>query len=207
LKCKKIYLVRHAETDYNKRGIVQGSGVDTDLNETGRKQASAFFNAYKQIPFDKIYCSGLKRSRQSVEAFETVGHQIISKNGLNEINWGNREGQVITTNENAYYLSMLDRWNKGGIEEKIEDGESPLDVQMRIKPVLNEILEDHASDIVLICMHGRAMRILLCTLLKYPLHLMDLFIHQNMGLYEITFTGTFARVDQFNNTQHLRSIQ
>ncbi|HYG15236.1 MAG TPA: histidine phosphatase family protein, partial [Bacteroidia bacterium] len=40
---KTIYLVRHGETEFNRMGIVQGSGVDSELNETGRKQADLFF--------------------------------------------------------------------------------------------------------------------------------------------------------------------
>jgi probable phosphoglycerate mutase len=40
---KTIYLIRHGETDYNRRGVVQGSGVDSDLNEMGQAQATAFF--------------------------------------------------------------------------------------------------------------------------------------------------------------------
>ena len=34
---KWIYIIRHGETDYNKAGMVQGSGIDSDLNDLGRK--------------------------------------------------------------------------------------------------------------------------------------------------------------------------
>jgi probable phosphoglycerate mutase len=30
---KTIYLIRHGQTDFNKQGIVQGSGVDSSLND------------------------------------------------------------------------------------------------------------------------------------------------------------------------------
>ena len=30
---KEIYIIRHGETDFNKQGIVQGRGVNSDLNE------------------------------------------------------------------------------------------------------------------------------------------------------------------------------
>lgn len=41
---KDIYLIRHGETDYNRMRVVQGSGIDADLNELGNKQARAFLN-------------------------------------------------------------------------------------------------------------------------------------------------------------------
>ena len=66
---KTIYLIRHGETDFNRQGVVQGSGVDSDLNELGQAQAEAFFQAYQHIPFDKVYTSALKRTHQSVKKF------------------------------------------------------------------------------------------------------------------------------------------
>ncbi|HLS39123.1 MAG TPA: histidine phosphatase family protein, partial [Sphingobacterium bovisgrunnientis] len=59
---KTFYFIRHGQTDLNLKGIVQGRGVNTSLNDSGRKQADAFFNAYKHIPFDKIYTSTLVRT-------------------------------------------------------------------------------------------------------------------------------------------------
>ena len=70
---KTLYIIRHGQTDFNKQGIIQGRGINTDLNETGRKQGAAFFNAYKDIPFDKIYISELKRTQQTVQQFIDLG--------------------------------------------------------------------------------------------------------------------------------------
>ena len=66
---KKIYLIRHGQTDFNVQGIVQGSGVDSSLNAAGYEQASRFFAAYKHLPFDKVYTSTLQRTQQSVQGF------------------------------------------------------------------------------------------------------------------------------------------
>ena len=72
-------MIRHGETEYNRQGIVQGSGIDADLNETGRNQAEAFYQKYKDIPFDKVYTSALVRTHQTVEKFIEAGipHEII----------------------------------------------------------------------------------------------------------------------------------
>jgi len=64
MKSKKIYLIRHGQTDYNLKGIVKGSGIDAPINENGRKQAELFYNAYQHIAFDKVYTSKLQRSKQ-----------------------------------------------------------------------------------------------------------------------------------------------
>ena len=64
-----LYIIRHGETEYNRQGIVQGSGVDGDLNQMGRKQAHFFYRYYQHIHFDYIVTSVLKRTHQTVEPF------------------------------------------------------------------------------------------------------------------------------------------
>lgn len=206
MNTKKIYLIRHGQTDFNLNGIVQGSGVDTDLNETGRKQAEAFFSIYKDVPFDKIYTSALKRSIQSVQKFIDLGISWEAHTGLNEISWGNKDGQIITFEDNTYYWNMLASWKAGNIEQKIMGGESPLDVQLRIKPVLDLIVSRPEEKNILICMHGRAIRILLATVLNYHLKHMDNFEHHNLGLYMLNYTGTMFNIEKYNCKEHLKNV-
>eukprot|EP01036_Dinobryon_divergens_P048115 gene48115-64565_t len=66
---KTIYITRHGETEFNRLGIIQGSGVDSELNETGHLQAQLFYNHYKDTAFDKVYTSALQRTYQSVQRF------------------------------------------------------------------------------------------------------------------------------------------
>lgn len=202
---KKIYLIRHGQTDFNLQGIVQGSGVDTSLNEMGRQQSQLFFEAFKSVPFKKIITSGLKRSIESVEPFTALGILHEKHKGLNEISWGIKEGHPITPEEDKYYHYILNEWRNGNTQMRIEGGESPADVALRQRDSIERIMKDDCNPI-LICMHGRAMRILLCQLLNYPLYSMDLFEHHNLCLYLLNLTGTMINVEQFNSTRHLASL-
>lgn len=204
LTSKKIYLIRHGQTDFNMKNIVQGSGVDTSLNEKGRMQAGAFFSAYKAVRFDKIYTSSLKRSQESVQGFIdlNIPHEKLS--GLNEISWGTKEGHAITPEEDEYYHHMLKQWQLGNTSMKIEKGESPDDVVIRMKPAVDHIMSKPDEETVLICMHGRAIRILLCILMNYPLKSMDMFEHENLGLYILNWSGSMFSIEQYNDTAHLR---
>ena len=65
--------MRHAQTEYNKKGIIQGSEVDSDINKHGDIQASLFYNYYKSVPFDMVYVSNLKRTYQTVKRFIEAG--------------------------------------------------------------------------------------------------------------------------------------
>jgi broad specificity phosphatase PhoE len=204
LTSKKIYVVRHGQTDFNLQNIVQGSGVDSDLNARGREQAISFYEAYKHVPFDKIYTSALKRTRQSVQSFIDNGLPVEALPGLNEISWGTKEGFRITPDEDAYYHHMLRQWQEGDTSLRIEQGESPDDVVKRMQPAIDLIMSRPDERTVLVCMHGRAIRILMCTLLKYPLRCMDTFDHQNLCLYLLHHNGSFFTVERYNDTSHLR---
>jgi broad specificity phosphatase PhoE len=206
LNTKKVYVIRHGQTDFNLKNIVQGSGVDTDLNDLGRRQADAFFEAYKDTKFDKVYTSVLKRSQQSVSRFIEKGIPHDALVGLNEISWGTKEGHRVTPQEDEYYHYMLQQWQLGNTTLKIQGGESPDDVVQRMQPAIDYIMKQTNEQTVLICMHGRAIRILLCHLLNYPLKCMDMFEHSNLCLYLLNHTGSMFNIEKHNDTHHLRFI-
>ncbi|HEX5170280.1 MAG TPA: histidine phosphatase family protein [Cyclobacteriaceae bacterium] len=206
MSSKKIYLIRHGQTDYNKMGIVQGSGVDTSLNDYGREQARAFYEIYGKIPFDKVYTSTLRRTIESVKNFIDDGLPYESLSGLNEICWGNKEGQRITPEEDAYYHWLLEEWRRGNTSLRIEGGESPEDVISRMKPAVDHILLHPGERTILICMHGRAMRILLCHLLGEPLKNMDLYEHNNLCLYLLQYDHHRFIIELNNDLSHLKVL-
>ena len=203
---QKIYLVRHGQTDYNLQGIVQGSGVNSSLNDKGRAQAQAFYDAYHLVPFNRVYISKLKRSRESVSGFITDGRPCEEYEALNEISWGTREGQRITPEEDAYYHWVLQQWQEGKTSLVIEGGESPEQVATRQRIFLEVIKSRPGDENILICMHGRAMRILLCQVLNFPLRSMDMFEHENLGLYLLDYTGSQFTEKLHNNTDHLAKL-
>lgn len=202
---KKIYLTRHGQTDFNKQGIVQGSGIDSDLNDLGRAQANAFYTAYRDIKFDKVYVSALKRTHQSVYQFmDKLPHEKLVD--LNEISWGDREGVPVDDEGEAYYHAMLKSWQEGNIDVGIQGGESPIQVAKRMRHALTHILSQSNEEKILICMHGRAMRVMLAVMLNYPLRCMDMFQHSNLCLYELSYTGEMFSVDRYNDVSHLSSL-
>jgi broad specificity phosphatase PhoE len=205
LSTKKIYLIRHGQTDYNLQNIVQGSGVNSSLNQTGLHQAACFFRAYNQIPFDKVYTSALQRTVQSVQSFLDMGIPHEAHATLNEICWGIKEGKKVTPDDDDVYLRLLRDWNEGRLESRIEGGETPAEVAARLDIFVDLMLSRPEEKTILVCMHGRAMRVLLCRLLNYPVQYMDLFEHHNLCLYELHHTGSMFTVRQHMSVEHLIS--
>jgi len=63
----QLTLVRHGETDYNAKDIVNGGNVDTLLNETGRSQVRVLAKKLKKKKYDVIISSNLKRAVETAE--------------------------------------------------------------------------------------------------------------------------------------------
>ncbi len=205
---KKIYIIRHGQTDFNLQGIVQGRGIDSDLNELGHSQAEAFWQKYKDIPFDKIYTSSLKRTHQSVHKFIEKGLPWQQFTGLDELDWGIFEGKATQTHDSRRHIAALTyQWQQGKLENKFPNGENPLEVKIRQQEAMAEILSQKQENTILICMHGRALRILLCTLIGKPLTKMDEFHHQNLSLYSLNNENEIFAIEKFNDVEHLNSLK
>nr|WP_121273114.1 histidine phosphatase family protein [Pedobacter schmidteae] len=201
---KELYIIRHGETDLNKQGIVQGRGINSDLNETGRAQAAAFYEAYKNIPFDKVYTSTLKRTHQTVKGFIDAGVAWEQLSGLDELAWGIWEGKPNDENAICAFKGLMEKWESGDYDAHFEGGESPNDVVRREKEAIEVIKKAKNEKTVLICMHGRAMRLFLCLLTNRPIAEMTEFPHQNTTLYKVELTGEEFVITEFNNTNHLK---
>jgi len=201
---KTLYIVRHGQTDLNKQGIVQGRGRNTDLNDEGRRQAHLFHEAYKNTHFDKIYISELKRTQQSIQPFIDDGLPFEKLSGLDELAWGVLEGQPSTPENKAAFMKLMRDWLDGNLDSKFEGGESPNEVKARQLEALRVIMSHPDEKTVLVCMHGRALRLLLCLLQNLPLTEMENFPHQNLVLYKVTWDGAKYEIVDFNNAQHLK---
>ena len=205
MKTKKIYIIRHGQTDYNKQNIVQGRGINSSLNELGRSQAKAFHNHYKNEGFDIIYISTLKRTSESVAPFLEEGVPHMKLTGLDEISWGVYEGKEANYEEKVFFKDLTSKWASGETSLALEEGESPEDVAFRQQSVIEKI-RNAEEETILVCMHGRALRVFLTQLLELPIARMDQFEHTNLGLYVVEYANNKFSLLEKNKIGHLNGI-
>lgn len=203
---KTLYFIRHGQTDLNFKGVVQGRGINSPLNAMGHKQAQAFYEAYKSVPFDKIYTSTLLRTHQTVAPFVADGIPMEELNGLDEISWGVYEGQEQSDIILSGFQDLVSAWKNNNLDQAIDQGESPNQLVLRQKQAMTHILGNSDEKNVLICMHGRALRIMLCHLTEVPVCQMDDFPHTNTALYVVGYKDGKFSVLEYYNTKHLESI-
>ncbi|KAI8854639.1 histidine phosphatase superfamily [Chytridium lagenaria] len=176
IKVKRLYLIRHGETDANASGILQGRGIDLDLSVHGRKQAEALAERFRDVVVDSIIVTSLKRTAETASYIQKYHPNTFYKRvaGLDEISWGKWEGGPL----NAELEGLWKAWENGSFDAKAPLGESPFDVEDRCDPEIYDILQRDESDVVLV-VHGRLLRILLASLLFQDLRYMPDFKHHN----------------------------
>ena len=180
---------------------MQGRSINSSLNETGRRQAASFWEAFKDVPFQKINTSALSRSAESVRRFIDLGIPWEQELGLDEISWGDFDGKKISGGGDSYQ-SVLNKWADGDYVAKIKNGESPEDVKGRQIPVIDKIKQSQ-EELILVCMHGRAMRILLSHFVDGDFSKMDEYKHKNLGLYILDLDENGLSIIEANVIDHL----
>ena len=102
-----IYLLRHGETDWNRKGLLQGH-TDIPLNERGREQVDDTVQSLSGlgVQVDAIVSSPLKRARESAEiAAHRLGfpeERIVVEDLLIERGFGEGEGMSLQEMKERY---------------------------------------------------------------------------------------------------------
>jgi broad specificity phosphatase PhoE len=108
--------------------------------------------------------------------------------------------------EDAEYRQVLAGWMAGDTHARLTGGESPEEVAARQRPFIELLKAREDEGTVLVCMHGRAMRVMLCQLLNYPLSCMEGFEHSNLCLYKLEYTGSLFTIRNFLDVSHLQTV-
>ncbi len=204
-----LYLVRHGETDCNRHGIVQGRGVDSRLNDRGRRQAQCLARRLASVPFDAIYASTLRRARETAQAVAAhhEGVPLHVHADLCEMAWGVYEGVPAEDVREALDAARA-AWRDGRFDRCVEGGESIRDVQRRALRAVRRIVAEHAGQTVLVVAHGRWLRVLLASILdeEYGLERMHAIRHANTCVNLVVHrTGCFD-AQRLNCIAHLDAL-
>ncbi|KAJ1860022.1 hypothetical protein LPJ73_001567 [Coemansia sp. RSA 2703] len=184
-----LILARHGETSANAQGIMQGSLVNLPLNDLGRRQASALAEGMKDRNVDWIVTSKLDRAIETARyvAKYHSSAPLTCDERLNEISWGEADGKDIKTVD-PIVKPVTQGWVSGDFDAKILGGESANECKERILAafgdILNEARKNKHKDVV-VCIHGRIMRVIMAVLVDKDLRTMERFTHANCCYHHI----------------------
>ena len=152
---KKLYLLRHGQTEFNVKKLVQGR-CDSPLTDLGRKQAgmaAAWLKAHGVVP-DKVVSSPLGRAMDtaSLVACELFGPDAAAEpcEGIIERCYGSFE-------EGPHGALPTDVWDPG--EDLVPfGGEGSQALQERMVDALTNIMGSEGIETLLAVSHGSASR-------------------------------------------------
>lgn len=152
-----ICIVRHGETDWNKRGVLQG-WLDVPINELGRRQAHALAASMSDVGLSAVWSSPLVRARETADIVAEHLHLPPPHlhAGLKEKNFGAVQG--IPKDElaelNPALLEQIVRRNPAA---EFVGGETMDEFADRVLSAFDEIAGVCGDQRVLVITHGWVM--------------------------------------------------
>ena len=151
-----VYFIRHGETDFNKRCLIQGMS-DIPLNDKGIQQAgiAAEWFEKQNITFDRVFASPLVRARKTAAIVSGRTFEEVQPDArIREMDFGVDEGKP--------YSLIKDLFDAPESYIPPEGAESIEELQTRAQKFLDMLSEMAASDesvhTVLAASHGAALR-------------------------------------------------
>ena len=152
-------MVRHAKTDYNEKGLVQGM-TDIPLNEEGIMQAMKLKSKLKDIKFDLCFSSPLKRTLKTAKIIVGDDFPIITDELLIERNMGTYEGGSFKEYQKRDFWNINKNSNLNGVE--------PVrDIMKRAKIFFDNLKEKYPDKTILLVSHAATIRALHFNILGY----------------------------------------
>jgi broad specificity phosphatase PhoE len=162
----RLYLVRHAETHWNRENRIQG-GSDVPLSEAGLQQAARLGALFAARHLQRIVTSPMQRSRQTAQAIIAGnGHGLapLVEAELAEMHLGAWEGltpeEVDARFENAYQ-----QWRQAPSAVRIPEAESLEQFRLRVRRVFGKLLAQPGEGEGVIVSHGGVIAALLADVL------------------------------------------
>jgi broad specificity phosphatase PhoE len=202
---RRLLLVRHGVTDWNREGRFQGH-LDPPLGDEGRAEARLLGRRLANdddLRPARIVSSTLARARATAEVIgSSLGVQVTSDAGLIEVGQGDWEGR--THAELA--VSDPDRyeaWRRAAPIRRPPGGEPIEAASARVREVLDGLTSGPGPWPVCLVSHGGTIRIIARELLDAPQVTSWSLDVDNVSLGVCTATVRGWRLDRWNDTFHL----
>lgn len=152
---KRLYLLRHGQTEFNVKKLVQGR-CDSSLTDLGRKQAgmaAAWLKAHDVVP-DKVVSSPLGRA---MDTAQRVACELLGPDAAVESCEGIIERCYGTFEEGPHDALPTDVWEPG--EDLVPyGGEGSQALQERMVDTLTNLMSAEGIETLLAVSHGSASR-------------------------------------------------
>ncbi len=187
-----IYFLRHAEKLWGGHFDAALRHQNEPLSPIGLQTAERLAAYFADKPIAAIYISEYQRTRQTIEpTARRLQLEPVIDLRLNEVDNGLFDGLT----DEAIQQTYPDVWT-AFIERKSDfrfpEGETGEEARQRIAAFLDEKRQQHANEAIIAVAHDGLIRLLLCTILRLPVHQRWDFRIDFGGLVEITYQPNYG---------------
>jgi broad specificity phosphatase PhoE len=207
-RATRVFLLRHGATALNRLVPyrLQGRRNDPDLDELGIAQASRAATTLGNVSLTAIYSSPLRRALHTAEIIgRPHGLDPEAIPGLIEADLGRWDGltwEEVATRDPELHQQFLS--HPGTVP--YPDGESFLDVQRRVSPVIAALAARHPGEAIVVLGHNVVNRAYLAGLLGLPIDAARAIRQANAGINEISYENGSPTLISLNESLHLEGV-
>ena len=153
----RLYITRHGETLWNTQKRMQGH-LDSELTDTGKKQAKQLSKALEEVELDAVYSSSSGRTMQTARII--AGNRnipVIPMDSLREMGLGEWEGQVFTEVQKNYPEQYKNFWEAPHLYIPA-GGEEFTDIRNRIGDTLQSVISRHEGGNIMLVTHAISLK-------------------------------------------------
>jgi probable phosphomutase (TIGR03848 family) len=142
-------LIRHGETDFNKKMHLPGRLPGIHLNKNGQRQVQLLADKLSSAPIKAIYSSPLERTLETAEPLaRLLNLEVVPMPGLLETDCGEWRGQSVKKLRRQKIWQTVQR-NPSLF--KFPGGESIIDCQNRTVQAIESLRASHAASDLIAC--------------------------------------------------------
>ena len=190
-----IYLLRHAQSVANTKGILAGQDDSVELSKAGFKQAESLISYLSAIKFSKVYSSPLTRCIQTIAPFmeknPKIDFQIDSR--VIDMNYGNWSGRKLAVLSKESKLKNVQK-NPAGFT--FPQGESFKGMRKRVDLALADLKTKKGP--ILVVTHGDIIKMAITSSLGLPINRFQSFVVEPASLTIINLEKSGTTILQSN---------
>ncbi len=201
---KHLYLLRHAQSEYNEKGIFQGR-LDSDLTPLGFVQARLSAQELLDKNIDIIYSSPQRRAyKTALTVGDVLGLEVVVDERLREMSFGDYEGRHFWTLMEQEGVLMR-AWLSNPLKNPLPTQESMQSFKERVEDFLKDVLSS-SHERILIVAHGGTLHAIVCLALGLGLENLWNIHMDNTGITHLLYNSGRFELKALNRLCHLAGL-
>ncbi|MEI6648766.1 MAG: histidine phosphatase family protein [Actinomycetes bacterium] len=199
-----VYLVRHAHSTANGRGILAGRVPGVALSERGQAEAELLAKRLEALSLDLVISSPLQRCIETIAPFRRSSKRTIFRKDarIQEMDYGTWSGKKLK------YLATLRLWNQiqaHPASVRFPEGESFLEMSLRANSAVMDAKAQGKS--IAIISHGDVIKSIIAHHVGLTVDDLQKFIVDPASISTIILTDHGSLIMSLNDTSHLASMR